>query len=250
MDDKTQSQLTELTEQFYRQVGTDFDRTRQTFWPGWTHLLPFFQGLPDTPLTVVDLGCGNGRFALFLDHHQLAADYTGVDDNSQLLALAQQQRLDMPTNYQQQSITTWLSNAQKSDLVVERLIMFGVYHHIPGQTTRTKLIQQLSQQLTDNGLLILSLWRWAENPQLASKALWQPSQLDIDYTQLEPGDGFLGWGKTDQIRYCHSFSDAEISELITASQLDLVKQFRADGSDQQTNHYLVLAKSGQAQYSH
>mgnify|MGYP000004235310 CR=1 FL=1 len=80
MDDATIAQLNALNRDFYRVAGEDFDRTRGKPWPGWARLLPYLRldTVPDshegfqsnTPtgatLSVLDVGCGNGRFGAFL----------------------------------------------------------------------------------------------------------------------------------------------------------------------------------------
>ncbi|MGI6033818.1 MAG: hypothetical protein ACOX69_10410 [Coriobacteriales bacterium] len=61
---------------------------------------------------------------------------------------------------------------------------------------------------------------------------------------LEPGDGFLGWqGDLSTLRYCHSFSDGEISafeEMGNARGLTATT-YRADGKSGELNSYLVYS---------
>src|SRR4051812_30515699 len=95
MDTETINRLNAINRAFYTTVADDFDQTRGAAWPGRQRLLPY---LP-LPLSVLDVGCGNGRFALFL-HDNLAAgqprhnadapllSYHGLDSNPALLAHA------------------------------------------------------------------------------------------------------------------------------------------------------------------
>ena len=68
MDTETINRLNAINHAFYATVADDFDQTRGTAWPGWKRLLPYLT----TPLSVLDVGCGNARFALFL-HDNLSA---------------------------------------------------------------------------------------------------------------------------------------------------------------------------------
>jgi hypothetical protein len=60
------------------------------------------------------------------------------------------------------------------------------------------------------------------------------------------GDYLLGWqGRTDVARYCHSFLEDEIDELVLhASQATQeVARFSADGKSGELNRYSVLRVS-------
>src|SRR5215216_4249990 len=100
MDTDTINRLNAINRTFYATVADDFDQTRGTAWPGWQRLLPYLS----TPLSVLDVACGNARFALFLhdnlsfitqqpdsfsapsaQHSVLPLFYTGLDSSPALL---------------------------------------------------------------------------------------------------------------------------------------------------------------------
>ncbi|MEM7675444.1 MAG: class I SAM-dependent methyltransferase, partial [Myxococcota bacterium] len=86
MNELTAERLVAINQTFYRRFAAAFDETRTGAWPGWHRLLQ-----TERPRRVLDLGCGNGRFARFLSKRP-AADriaYEGWDDNPDLLARAQ-----------------------------------------------------------------------------------------------------------------------------------------------------------------
>ena len=88
MDPQTRDALLRLNKRFYEQVAPHFDASRQGGTPGLCAILPYFRvGGKERP-TVLDVGCGNGRFARLLAQEGLAASYTGVDGNDTLLHLA------------------------------------------------------------------------------------------------------------------------------------------------------------------
>src|SRR5690242_4100695 len=87
MDAKTIARLNQINREFYRITAEDFDQTRGESWPGWERLLPYLQ----TPLSVLDVGCGNGRFGVFLRENFVGAsliNYHGIDSNPALLEQA------------------------------------------------------------------------------------------------------------------------------------------------------------------
>ena len=85
-----------LNRDFYLKTQENFNRSRQRPWLGWKkllpHLTPRLQGLS---LKVLDLGCGNGRFGVWLSSRR-PITYTGLDENSFLLDRA---RESLPLNF-------------------------------------------------------------------------------------------------------------------------------------------------------
>lgn len=62
---------------------------------------------------------------------------------------------------------------------------------------------------------------------------------------LDPGDYLLGWKhETGAYRYCHSFSDGDIDELVCAvSDVScVIDRFDADGRTENLNTYIVVRK--------
>ena len=91
MDPLTRQQLLTVNRIFYEVHAAAFDRSRgDRPWPGWLRLIPYLRTLaagPDTGASrpaigpVLDVGCGNARFACFLDGAGFSFGYTGGDAN-------------------------------------------------------------------------------------------------------------------------------------------------------------------------
>src|ERR1700741_2300315 len=90
MDAKTINYLNNINRNFYATVADDFDQTRATAWPGWQRLLPYLS----MPLSVLDVGCGNARFARFLHDDLILAnyDYAPIASRSYTDAVLNRQR--------------------------------------------------------------------------------------------------------------------------------------------------------------
>ena len=138
VDDQSASRLNDINRAFYQATARDFDATRQRPWSGWTRLL---QSL-DLPVeSLLDIGCGNGRFARFLARQQSQPfAYCGIDSSADLLALARQQ-------LQSRSLSS--SELLERDIVMSDLpqrsarlaVMFGLLHHVPGRQRRRRLVK-------------------------------------------------------------------------------------------------------------
>lgn len=237
MRSETAETLRAVNRRFYQERASEFSRSRERPWSGWSEILERARAfLPGRP-RVLDVGCGNGRFARFLeDRLGTAFDYCGVDESP--LALAEARRRLPHREFQEGDFLEALPEG-RFDLVA----LFGVLHHVPGRENRTALLTNLSARLSSGGLLTFSRWRFDRSPRLRKKIVpWEEfrarTHIEIDLSDLEPGDRILTWGGSPPAyRYCHATSDEEEAEVAAALQLDPVAQF---DSETEPNRYWVL----------
>ena len=211
--------LLKLNEKFYLKTQAYFNRSRQSPWPGWQKLLPYLQG---PSLQVLDLGCGNGRFGIWLSQHRKIA-YTGLDNNQFLLDQIPFGRLI------KQDITKLWPIKNKFGLIV----LMAVLHHIPTKAARLKILERAKKLLAKNGLLVFTVWHFNKLKRFQNQVI----------KKLPDNDYILDWkkGVTAQ-RYIHLFDDKEINWLIKSLKLKLLANYVADGHLGQSNRYLVLKK--------
>ena len=87
MKKETISALNQLNTNFYNTVAKEFDESRNHYWPGWQLLVEQID--PTTITSVLDIGCGNGRFGAFSNEHfPNMQNYTGIDSNYKLITAA------------------------------------------------------------------------------------------------------------------------------------------------------------------
>ena len=83
------------------------------------------------------------------------------------------------------------------------------------------------------GWLAFSAWRFLDSRRLRQRILPLPADL-----KAEAGDWLLDWRRGKRAtRYCHYIDDQEHEELVAASGLRVIDDFRADGG---LNRYTVL----------
>ncbi len=236
MNDFTADALNRLNQAFYVQVGESFDSTRGQAWRGWQPVLPHISA----PLTVLDVGCGNGRFAVFLAEAlpgNSPIQYYGVDSSAYLLERAREncaryERLHV-TFIQQDIVANPLPEVD-ADCVA----LFGVLHHIPGKARRLAFMNALSKRVRANGLLAFACWRFYEYERFRKHIRPMPEDW-----QVEAGDYLLSWGKHESaLRYCHYADDAEISDLVNATGLKQIAAYRSDGFSNGVNAYRLLRR--------
>lgn len=256
MDAATIERLNQINRTFYQQIAEDFDQTRGTAWPGWERLLPYLH----MPLSVLDVGCGNGRFGAFLaeklsaiSHQPLAISeensvlssqssiltYHGMDSSAALLQRAHETLAALPNidfRLEERDIIENPPDTGSYDLVV----LLGVLHHIPGQEQRQTFMRQLAARVKPGGLLVFAAWRFYEYERFRKRIV--PWSDDLQ-KQVEHNDYLLDWRRgTVSLRYCHYTDDAEHDALVKATGLTEIATYRADGESGDANRYSVLQR--------
>lgn len=253
MDDATIRRLNEINREFYRLNADDFDQTRGQPWPGWEALLPYLP-LNPTPcppphcdgegekanaqhLSVLDVGCGNGRFGVFLAHTLKveSLQYHGVDNNPALLEharLAITELSQVSVVLEERDIVEKPPTTDEYDLVA----LFGILHHVPGYERRLSLIRSLAERVAPGGMLAFACWRFYEYERFRERIVPWPEDIEV-----EPNDYLLDWRRGHvTLRYCHYVDDTEHAALVVATGMREVVTYRADGQTGDANRYSLL----------
>ncbi len=266
MDSETARRLAAINRRFYAERAAEFSQTRDAAWPGWQRLLPELRAqaararAAGRALRLLDLGCGNGRFARFLAAElgapsgaawpaPAAIAYLGIDASAELLreargaghALA---RCDLVRADFALSTSALAGLRGRFDAA----FCFGALHHVPGRAQRSALLASLADALRPGGLLAFSAWQLHRDPRFAGRVLAfehynRSAREPIDLAQLEPGDALLAFGATRELpRYCHFCDDGGIRALVGGLPLELLETYLADGRGDALNHYYLLRR--------
>ncbi len=240
----TQVVLNGINRQFYRERASEFSATRERPWRGWEELEErCFARLPVAP-TVLDVGCGNGRFARFLGAR--AERYVGLDQSPLALAEARRRVGESETRRFLEHDFVMAQNPlspEIEDKAFDLIVLFGVMHHVPGRERRQALLAALRERLAPKGLVAFAIWKFDEVERFRRKLVAWPDFLEatglsLDTTELEPGDHIMTWGgEPPTYRYCHAMNEEELSSLVETLPLETVFVF--DGDDG-LNRYVVL----------
>ena len=240
MDEKTITELNAINRNFYAITATEFDQTRGTAWQGWQDLPSYISVDDDSPLQVLDVGCGNGRFGVFLaEQLQRPIHYHGIDNSDKLLDFARNTLSAYPhltAQIEHQDIVENPPDEQQYDLVV----LFGVIHHIPGFEHRQQFIKLLAERVKQGGLLVFAAWRFYDFDRFKKRLVtWDDELIE----QVEKHDYLLDWRRGEvALRYCHYVDDDEHQALIEATELETINTYRADGFTGTVNQYSVLKR--------
>src|SRR5689334_7202269 len=101
MDAATIRRLNVINREFYAATADRFEALRHNAWPGWKPLIPFLH----ESMSVLDVGCGNGRFGKFVSRYAAnSLRYHGVDNNARLLEHARILLADLNPQLEQRDV--------------------------------------------------------------------------------------------------------------------------------------------------
>jgi len=270
MDRETADRLCVINNEFYREHHDSFSETRQTAWPGWHTCLEVMEqaGLLDADeVSVFDLACGNLRFVKFLSEETVRTGDGSVSGGAEGACRTQNRPLsglyayavdncdalvpDMPhVSYQSLDIVNALLKGHDLNDCLEAplcdvSVSFGFLHHIPYQRYREQVMLSLVRQTRPGGLAMVTCWQFLNNEALREKAqaAHERALAELSLPELDGNDFLLDWKKTAGVyRYCHSFSEEEVDQLIESvkGKATLEARFKADGKSNDLNTYLVF----------
>lgn len=252
MDRFTQRQLHALSRAFYDERADAFDASRVELpWPGWDRLPVHW---PEGRLEVLDIGCGNGRFAAWLADQDRPFDYVGTDASRGLLEAARARvgpsltRAGAAADFLEDDFLAdpTCPGGQLPRGPFSLVVLMGVLHHVPGASARRALLRAAGERVAPGGLLAVTRWQFADRPRFANRRVAWEDVGDvlgrpIDPAALEPGDALLRFGEDRDAtpRYCHHAAESEFATWPEAAGLETVETFDADGRDRDLNRYWI-----------
>jgi SAM-dependent methyltransferase len=236
--------LVDLNQAFYEQFAGSFADSRSRPQPGFTSLL---HSLPAGAISVLDVGCGDGRFGRFLDNETKRLEtrnwessttvrqYVGVDFSEGLLAIA---RALGPGEYQQRDLTQpdCLEGLGQFDLIA----CLATLHHIPGYANRLQLMREMRARLRPGGRLFLATWQFLDSERQRRK-LRDWILVGLDESDVEPGDYLLSWERDGHgLRYVALVDAPALRKMSQEADLTVQHQFQSDGREGNLSLYTIL----------
>jgi tRNA (uracil-5-)-methyltransferase TRM9 len=242
MKSGTVAALNRLNRRFYADRGEEFSDTRGSTWPAWERVLDrFLETRPDRHAShsILDVGCGNGRFATTL-RKRLPPGFRYVAVDASPVLVSRARRSSGGSAFVADFVARPLPvipRAQRFDLIV----LFGVLHHVPSWERRRSFLVERAGMLRAGGMLAASFWQFASEERFVRRFVdWRQGAPEVDRKDLEAGDHLVRWGDGKAFRYCHYAGPAEAAELTWASGLRRLETFRCDGSTGAMNLYHPL----------
>lgn len=235
MNKEATTKILHETQDIYNRIAPDFSDTRGKWWQP-----PI--GLTDQlhdGMKVLDLGCGNGRFAELFRGRDI--EYLGVDNSEELIKICRERFTgEKNIRFEVVDVIEYGSNGTRRDVACnvstfDLVLMIAVLHHIPTKELRLQVLKNIYDSLAPGGKLIMRNWNLF-NRKTAKR--YYKRLLDFPY-KISRGiwsfkDAFIPWKGTgkQQLRYVHSFTKGEMQELLRAAGFrDINSYYESYSSD-------------------
>ncbi len=237
MDSRVADRLLHLNREFYQTFAAAFIATRDRLQPG---ALRIARRVP-RQARLLDLGCGPGQLARHLAAENAPGFFLGIDLTPQLLKHARAGAADAASG---------LFHFVCADLAAGALplapgagfdwiFLFAALHHLPGHARRAAACRAARAQLAPGGKLAMSNWQFIRSERLRARIVpW--SRLELDESQLEPGDALLDWRRGGRgLRYVHLIEEGERRQLCREAGFRELEAFASDGADGNLADYAI-----------
>lgn len=251
----------ELNTTFYRCVSQSFSQTRLRPWNGWEQILREIEDVfdarnhyaPADALSIIDFGCGNGRFGSFLQNElSFPIRYVGIDNNITLLEEAKTKLSGQ--EFEVADLTSPLELAHvRGDMRFDIAACFGVLHHLYGEMSRVDLLDEMLSALKSPGLVCLSFWQPLKNTRYLEQSqrnigILRRAHPHTPFDAFGAHDLLLSWQeRRDVFRFVHSFTKQEIAEFLANAtsmypDVKIRSIFKTNAGNDTNNTYAILQK--------
>jgi len=266
--------LNNLNKDFYERASLFWNHNHDNWWEGWysfdlTDRLNSCN-LNSDKIFVLDIGCGTGKFASFVKNsfpENFSIDYVGVDFSKSMLKISNSIQVEF-NNFNliefdliNKDLKNIFPKIPKNNLELvkpkfEVVALIGFLHHVFDFEKRLEVLQNASDLVSENGILIWSCFEYLKSQRLSKRIIykddyltkWAEQKFNFKYKNLQKGDNLLGWvKKTEAVRYSHAFDDEEINNLHSSlknlkNEFILLDDYYADGKNGKQNRYFILKK--------
>lgn len=198
------------TKENYNLTAEEFSRTRQQPWPELEFL--FSNYLKDGE-SILDLGCGNGRYYEFFENRNIK--YIGVDNSEKLIEIAKN-KYDKDNFILADSL-----NLPFVDNSFNKIYSIAVLHHFPSKEIRNQFLVECRRVLKPDGLLVLTVWKFHRFKEVFLLIKYTILKI-LGLSKLDFKDIFEPWGKKI-LRYYHWFSKRELAKLLEKNRFIIKK---------------------------
>jgi tRNA (uracil-5-)-methyltransferase TRM9 len=242
MKPQTVAALLALNRQFYARFAGEFSRTRRSWPPGFSRILPYLK----SGFNVLDLGCGNGRLLVFLGESGWTGHYLGLDSSEGLLADATAVAARQPSTASAFLLADLFADGWAAEAAsrgpFDVLVSLAVLHHIPGREHRIAFLARCKEVMPRGAPLIVSTWQFMRSERLKKRLVpWEAAGIDLG--EVERNDYLVGWGEgSPGARYCAYIDEPELKSMAAEAGLTMPEAFSSDGHEGNLNLYAVLTR--------
>ncbi len=196
----------------YDAFATTFSHSRKDlYWPEIEHIIADMRARDFC--SILDIGCGNGRFLEQAKHMDLKIhSYHGIDSSWEMIKEAE--RLHNTHDFTVFPMEMIGNCGPIQGRLFESIIFLASFHHLESRTQRIKVLEDMKKLVTPNGRIYMTNWNLRDQVKYENSHRW-----DGDY------DIKIG----AHSRYYHGFTVDELDELFTETEYPIVENRIFDG---------------------
>ena len=223
------NQILVASREGYEKIASDFSHTRGWFWPE----LRFVRELIPEKTSLLDIGCGNGRFLTILEGKHAA--YTGIDFSEGLIGVARKRYTDRPVTQFMIGNALMLPFPEKS---FDTTVSFAVLHHIPSRAYRVQFLREALRVTKPGGMIIVTAWNvWCAKPMTIIRSALQKL---LGQSKLDFGDAILDFNNEKNARFVHALTYSEIRSLAREAGLAVERLEKIRRPSGEENFFMIL----------
>lgn len=159
--------------------------------------------------SILDIGCGNGRFleeAQKLDF--VPSIYLGTDNSEWMIGEAQ--KLHRENTFG----VIWMQNITKIQEIYDAILFLASYHHLETREERIQVLEDAKKLLHPNGRIYMTNWNLRNQEKYQKSHRWN-------------GEFAIKIGEF--VRYYHGFTLDELDELFKETEYQIIENRVFDG---------------------
>jgi ubiquinone/menaquinone biosynthesis C-methylase UbiE len=215
----------------YSLVAERFSRTRDIPWPEIKFLFDTHIKRDDS---VLDLGCGNGRFSEFIENKK---KYIGIDNSQELIDIAKKRYPGIDFKKEDALKTSFDNDC------FDKIFSVSVLHHLPSHELRFNFLSEANRILKPGGLLIITVWDLSQKSKIKRIAYKNYFLRLIGLSKLDFNDALVDWHGISKC-YLHLFTMSEFKKIIQDAGFKLINSgiVRIKDKKSLSNFYVVAQK--------
>lgn len=220
---------------FYNAQAESFSQTRKRHWPEFEHIISVIKKNKKKNISILELWCGDWRFARYLDE-KLDKDmyYVWVDLSENLIKIATNETAD--AEFVVSEMWDYLNDIEQESL--DFVVMVASFQHINTSKKRLEILKKIYKWLKYGWKVIMTNWSFSDwfvdkYKKVIIKALFK-KVFTLWISKLN--DLYIPWKDWELVfeRYYHIFNLEEISQLLKVSGFVLNDCCYIDGSWEKT----------------
>lgn len=186
----------------YDAFATTFSNSRKNLhWPELEYIIENIKN--NEYRSILDVGCGNGRFLEESEKLWYIPDqYLGVDNSEGMILEAR--KLHSETHFE----VIWMQDIKQIETTYDAIVFLASFHHLETQEERMQVLKDIKKLLHPNGRIYMTNWNLRE-------------QSKYEKSHRENGDFDIKIGEF--FRYYHWFTLIELEGLFKETEYEIIE---------------------------